>query len=352
MAVEGNLKKIVPTDKTLNCEIQKMIDGKTKPRGSLGLLEEIALKMSLIQGNSKPEAERKGILLFAADHGVTAEGVSAYPAEVTPQMVMNILEGGAAINAFCRTGGIQLGVIDVGVDFDFPPGINLTDFKIRKGTGNFVQGPAMSGKEAESALEAGRRAFRKMYNEYGVQLLGLGEMGIGNTTSAAAITSIVTGEKPEKIVGRGTGLDDAGVKRKIKVVDKALAFHGLETPDGIEILQAVGGFEIGAMAGAALEAASMKTAVVFDGFISTAAGLIAHKIDPDIKDYAFSGHRSIEAGQKAALEFLELEPIIDYRMRLGEGTGAALAMHTIDCSCAFLRDMASFDEAGVSREDH
>lgn len=336
---------------SISAAAQAGIDGKTKPPGSLGLLESTALRMCRIQNSLQPEPGPRGILVYAADHGVTAAGVSAFPAEVTPQMVLNFLGGGAAINVFCRLGGIAMDVVDVGVDYDFPPGTALIGRKIAKGTRNMAEEPAMSRGEAEAALQAGVDTFADFQARNGVRLLGLGEMGIGNTTAAAAVICALTGIAPREAVGRGTGIDDAGLERKLAVIERALALHRPAAEDPVGVLAAVGGFEIGAMAGAALAAAASGCAVVLDGLISTAAGLLAAALEPKLRGYLFSGHRSVEQGQRAALAALELEPLLDLGLRLGEGTGAALAMHLIEASCAFLKEMASFESAGVSEKN-
>lgn len=340
--------QIKPTAAEITGAAQARIDGKTKPPGSLGLLESTALRMCQIQNRLKPAIERKESLVFAADHGVTAAGVSAFPKEVTPQMALNMAGGGAAINVFCRLGGIGTTIIDVGVDFDFPEEAGIADRKIGRGTRDFSQEAAMSREEAQASLRAGVDAFEALKEHGPVSLVGLGEMGIGNTTSASAIICVLTGISPEEAAGRGTGVDDAGLKRKIEVLTKSLALHRPSPLDPVGVLAMVGGFEIGAMAGAALAAAAAGTAVVLDGLISTAAGLLAATIEPKLKGYLFSGHRSVEKGQAAALQALELEPLIDLNLRLGEGTGAALAMHHIEAACAFLNEMASFESAGVS----
>ena len=342
--MECTLPVVHPVAHEVTASAQEKIDGKTKPPGSLGLLEEAALKMCRIQNRLDPQVLHKKILVFAADHGVVASGVSAYPAEVTPQMVLNFLAGGAAINTFCRLGGIDMAVIDVGVDYEFPKPSALIDKKVRRGTRDFSREKAMTRKEAETAVLAGT----EVVGSASVSLIGLGEMGIGNTTAAAALISVFTGASPRDVAGRGTGIDDVGLERKIAVIEHALALHAPDPADPWGVLEAVGGYEIGAMAGAAIAAASAGAGVVLDGLISTAAGLLAAQIEPNVKDYLFSGHRSVEVGQRAALDKLELTPLVDLGLRLGEGTGAALAMHHIEAACAFVNEMSSFENAGVS----
>ncbi len=342
------LPPVRPVAEEIARAAQAKIDGKTKPPGSLGSLESAALRMCRIQNSLEPRIKRKQSLVFAADHGVTAAGVSAFPKEVTPQMALNMAAGGAAINVFCRLGGIDTMIVDVGVDYDFPAEAGIIDRKIGRGTRDFSKERAMTKEEAEASLQAGIDSFRDAAMQEPISLVGLGEMGIGNTTAASAIICALTGITPEEAAGRGTGVDDAGLKRKIEVLEQSLALHSPSADDPLGVLEAVGGYEIGAMAGAALAAASLGTAVVLDGLISTAAGLLAAAIEPKLKGYLFSGHRSVEQGQAAALQALDIEPLIDLNLRLGEGTGAALAMHHIEAACAFLNEMASFESAGVS----
>lgn len=327
---------------------RRKIDGKTKPVGSLGLLEDVAQRMCVIQRSLDPVTEKKAVLVFAADHGITKEGVSAYPSDVTPQMVLNFLHGGAAINAFCKHGGIDLDVIDVGVAYDFTDVEGLISKKIAPGTRNFAKEPAMTRTDAVRSIEAGIEAYREIAGPRRYHLIGLGEMGIGNTTAASAVIAAMTGVPVPDVVGRGTGVDDEGLRRKIDVIEKALALHRPKADDGIDVLSKVGGFEIGAMAGAALAAAADGVAVVLDGLISVAGGLVAWTIEPKSAEYFFAGHRSVEVGQSRALDTMGLTPLLDLRFRLGEGTGAALAMHLIGAACAMVREMASFEDAGVS----
>jgi nicotinate-nucleotide--dimethylbenzimidazole phosphoribosyltransferase len=329
--------------------VRQKMDNKTKPLGALGRLEALAIQMCLIQRTRVPIVEGKSLLVFAADHGITEEGVSAYPAEVTGQMVANFLDGGAAINVLCRHHGIGLHIVDMGVNADIPPHPKLIDRKIRRGTRNFALQPAMSADEAIRAMEAGMRCFFDVHAAQPVQIVGLGEMGIGNTTSASAIISAATGISPEAATGSGTGVDDAGMRHKARVIRQALAYHRPDATDGLDILCKVGGLEIAGIAGAALAAASAGVAVVLDGVISTAAGLIAHRIQPRVGGYLISGHRSVEAAQAAALAQMGLTPVVDLEMRLGEGTGAALAIDIVAAACRIMNEMASFDDAGVSK---
>ena len=355
-AAQGRLFKnvcntLAPVSPVLLPAARQKMDKKTKPLGALGRLEALAIQLCLIQQTLSPQVDRKVLFVFAADHGITEEGVSAYPSEVTGQMVNNFLAGGAAINVLCRHHGIDMRIVDTGVNGDLDAHPNLIDRKIRRGTRNFALEPAMTRKEAIRALEAGMACFFDLHAQRPIHIIGLGEMGIGNTTSASAIISAATGITPAQATGRGTGIDDAGMRHKIKVIQKVLDFHRPNPQDGLDILCKVGGFEIAGIAGAALAAASEGVAVVLDGVISTAAGLIAHLIRPEVGGYLISGHRSVEIAQTAALEQMGLKPVVDLDMRLGEGTGAALAIDIVVAACRIMNEMASFDEAGVSNKD-
>lgn len=345
------IQGIRPLPTSLNSEAQFKIDNKTKPVGSLGRLEKLAVQAALIQNDLNPSIQRKSMMVFGADHGITAEGISAYPAEVTYQMVENFFHGGAAINVICNHYGIDVKVIDMGVKGEFNDHPILVKRKVAQGTKNFAVTSAMTESEAIQAIEAGMRLVMDEGQTQKIDVLGVGEIGIGNTTSAAAIISAITGLSPEKTAGRGTGLDDQGLNHKVDVLRKALALHNPDASNGLEVVTKVGGFELAGIVGAILAAAAGKTMVVLDGVISTAAGLIAYTIQPDIKDFLVSGHKSVEVAQKAALEHMGLEPVIDLDMRLGEGTGAAITMDLVETACAIMRDMASFEEAGVSTKN-
>lgn len=347
--LQKTVNKILPLSMALENDARHKMDLKTKPLGALGRLEEIAIRMSLIQNNLNPVVNVKKMFVFAGDHGITAEGVSAYPAEVTPQMVMNFLSGGAAINVFCRHAGAGISVIDMGVNYEFGKAPGLINKKIGRGTRNFLKEDAMTGDEAIRSVEAGIEVFNEAYDIEKFDLAGFGEMGIGNSTAASAIISAAAGLSPDETAGRGTGLDDTGLKKKAEIIKRALMERLPDPKNGMDILQKVGGFEIGGIAGACLAAAAKKIPIVLDGLISTAGGIIAYLIKHDIKEYFFSGHKSVEAGQKVALKILEIEPLLDLGMRLGEGTGAVLAMNLIEASCRIMSEMSSFEEAGVSR---
>ena len=347
--IDNILREIKPTSKAFKDKAQKKVDLKTKPLGALGRLEALAVQLSGIQENLHPVVETKRLFVFAGDHGVVEEGVSAYPAKVTVQMVDNFLKGGAAINVFCKQYEIDLAVVDIGVNADFADHPLLIKKKVAHGTNNFAISEAMSHDQAIQAIENGAECFLEKQREKTCTIVGLGEMGIGNTSSATVIICAATGSSVADVVGRGTGVDDRGLMRKREVLDKALSLHKPDRKDALELLQTVGGYELGGICGAVLAAASEGCCVVLDGIISTAGGLLAYLICPDVKDYLVAGHKSVEVGQKAALDLIGLEPVLDLDFRLGEGTGAAITMNLVDLSCAMLRDMASFKEAGVDR---
>lgn len=348
--IRARIPGIEPVSHHLRPAAQHKIDNKTKPLGALGTLESLAVQMSLIQGDLNPDIHRKLLLVFAGDHGITEEGVSAYPAEVTRQMVVNFLDGGAAINVLCRHNDIDLRIVDMGVNADFEDNPKLIKKKVRKSTRNFVLEPAMTAAEAHQAIRNGMDVFLKENARKKIDILGLGEMGIGNTTSATSIVCTVTGMPPTRATGRGTGVDDKGLEHKTAIIERALGHHRLDATNGIEILQKIGGFEIAGMVGAALAAASTRSAIVLDGVISTAAGLIAYLIEPAVGDYFIAGHKSVEISHQAALDHMGLLPLMDFNMRLGEGTGAAMAIEIVAAACRVMREMASFDEAGVSQK--
>ena len=307
----------------------------TKPPGSLGRLEEIANRLAAIQRSVTPSVTKKRIYVVAGDHGVTAEGVSAYPREVTPQMVDNFLRGGAAINVLCRAGGIEVKIVDAGVDADLSDRRELVHAKVMRGTANFAVGPAMTREEAELCLTTGIRLAQVAAYD-GISLLGIGEMGIGNTTAASAITSVLLKCDPELVTGRGTGVDDAGLAHKVEVIRRAIKTNNPDPGDAIDILARVGGAEIGVMAGIVLGAAANRLPIVADGFISTTAAALALTLEPNVRDYLFYGHRSSERGHTALIDFIGEQPLLDLSMRLGEGTGAALSMPIIESAARLL----------------
>jgi nicotinate-nucleotide--dimethylbenzimidazole phosphoribosyltransferase len=339
----------------LDTHIDLQLNQKTMPRGALGEIGELGKQIARVQKTLSPKVERSAIIVFAADHGVVAEGVSAYPKEVTWQMVENFRSGGAAINVLTRAQGISLYVVDAGVDHDFaapvssmanPAGTFLAH-KIGRGTANFVRGPAMSLAQAQACIEQGRVVARRVVQDVGTQALGFGEMGIANTTTAAALICKLLALTPEEVVGRGTGIDDRQLKLKQAVVAKALALHqSAQTPQ--EILASLGGFEIGQMAGAMLEGAVFGQVLVIDGFISSAALLLAHALDPSILRSCVFAHQSEEQGHAWVLKALGVKPLLSLGLRLGEGSGAALAMPLLKSAAAILTEMASFASAGVA----
>ena len=325
----------------------------TKPPQSLGRLEEIANRICAIQETLSPNIDKKRIVVCAGSHGVCDENVSPYPAEVTAQMVANFLNGGAAINALARVSNIELDVVDVGVKGAIPnietkgENCRFISAKVAMGTRNFVSEDAMTESEMVKAIETGI-SLAAQAKDSGVALIGLGEMGIGNTTAASAITSALINLPPEKTTGRGTGADDAMLAHKIEIVKRALEFHALDTENPFEILRKIGGLEIACLVGVCLGAAGERIAVVSDGFIATAAAALTVKICPSFKDYVFASHLSVEIGHSKLLEFIGQKPFFDLEMRLGEGTGAALAMNIFTAAVAAFNEMATFEQASVS----
>ncbi|MHB8427843.1 MAG: nicotinate-nucleotide--dimethylbenzimidazole phosphoribosyltransferase [Acidiferrobacterales bacterium] len=347
---EDKMKKcdIRPVSRALAKTLQHKIDNKTKPLGALGKLETLALRVGLIQNTLTPRLQQPVMLVFAGDHGITEAGVSPYPQAVTQQMVLNFLNGGAAINVLARQNGIALRVIDAGVNADFHAHPALIDAKIAKGTRNFLAQPAMTREQCEAALEKGAELAEREIRR-GSNVMGFGEMGIGNTSSAAALMSILGGFSVEECVGRGAGLDDAGLVRKREVIRQAVARHSVAN-DPKAALAAFGGFEIAMMAGAMLQAAQSQTLLLIDGFIVTAALLVASKLDPAILDYCVFSHQSDESGHALLLQYFKAEPLLQLNMRLGEGTGSAVAYPLLLAAVNFLNDMASFESAGVSKK--
>ena len=325
-------------------------DALTKPPGSLGRLEELTVQLAGISAENLPSVTNKVIITMAGDHGVVAEGVSAFPQEVTSQMVQNFLHGGAAINVLARYVGARITVVDMGVAADLPPHPLLVDKKIAAGTANIVEGPAMTREQAERAIQAGIEVLESEVAS-GLDIVGTGDMGIGNTTPSAAIASVLTGIEPARIAGRGTGVDDEGLKRKVDAIARALAINNPDPHDGLDVLAKVGGFEIGGLAGVILGAAANRKPVMVDGFISTAAAMIAVTIAPGVRPYLISAHRSQEFGHNQMVAWLGLKPLVDFDLRLGEGTGAALGICIAEAACKLLAEMATFEEAGVSDRD-
>lgn len=380
MELETLLSRITSINGDFIETAQKRLDNLTKPQGSLGRLEEFAKRLVAITEDEMPLLDKKAIFTFAGDHGVTEEGVSAFPKEVTQQMVLNFLRGGAGINVLARHAGVEVVVVDIGVDYDFdnPPaspfnkGGEEGDYtkggragaspapilknimgglfisrKVIKGTKNIRKGPAMTRQEAEECINVGI-SLAEEYADKGYKIFGTGDMGIANTTPSSAITAILTGRGVEEITGRGTGINDDVWRRKVQVIKDAIAVNKPDPSDPVDVISKVGGAEIGGITGLILGASARRIPVVIDGFISTAGALIAWAIEPKTKDYMFASHNSQEAGHKAQLERIGLKPILDLDLRLGEGTGSALAMMMIEAGLKIYKEMATFGEAKVS----
>ena len=326
---------------------QAHLDSLTKPPGSLGLLEELAKKYSAIRDTDHPCINKKSVIVFAADHGVTEEGISAYPAEVTPQMVQNFLDGGAAINVLSRQQNAEVLVVDIGVNHRFTSHPDLLDRKIAFGTRNMTKEPAMTRAEAEESITIGIQMATQLADT-GVDLLATGEMGIGNTTASSAIFSVLGDLSVSEVTGRGTGIDDKTLNKKISVIQQALEKHSPDQKDPIDILAKVGGFEIGGIMGLLLGAAANNIPVVIDGLISSAGASLAIKLNPSVKDYIFPSHRSVEPGQEVFFDLIDAPPLFDLKMRLGEGTGAVLAFGLIEAAVKIYSEMATFQSAGIS----
>lgn len=319
----------------------------TKPPGSLGRLEQLSVQVAGIQGRARPDVSRKVLFVMAGDHGVVAEGVTAFPQEVTRQMVANFAGGSAAINVLARQLGAKVVVVDVGTVGGGQVGDAVITRRLGSGTGNMALGPAMTREKAVRAVETGVEVL-EAESDRPLGLVGVGDMGIGNTTCSAAVISAFTGLPAAAVTGRGTGVDDERLALKISVVKRALAVNRPDPADALEVLAKVGGFEIGAMAGVMLAAAARRSPVVVDGVVSGAAALVATGLAPKVKEFMIAGHLSVEPGHRAALAHLGLEPLLDLGMRLGEGTGAAIAMHVVEAAVRTLNEMVTFAEAGVS----
>ncbi|KAF0134974.1 MAG: nicotinate-nucleotide--dimethylbenzimidazole phosphoribosyltransferase [Candidatus Saganbacteria bacterium] len=345
--LEAAIKKIEPINTRLLEQTQKKLDNLTKPRGSLGRLEELAKQVVCITGMEEPKIKNKVIITMAGDHGVVKEGISAYPQEVTPQMVYNFLRGGAGINVLARHVGARIKVVDIGVAAGLDPNPELINKKIARGTKNMANGPAMTREEAIKSIEAGIEVVEEELKA-GIDIIGTGDMGIGNTTPSSAIAAVITGEEVVRVTGRGTGIDDNKFKNKVKVIEAALQVNNPNPKDGIDVLAKVGGFEIGGIAGVIIASAANHIPIMIDGFISGAAALIAVKLEPKIKDYLIASHCSVEIGHRIILEYMGLKPLFDFNLRLGEGTGAALGISIVEAGVKILTEMATFESAGVS----
>ena len=347
--INQTIADIKPLDKKAMEEAGIRQDSLTKPRGSLGKLETLSIQVAGIKGNPKPRIIHKVIFTLAGDHGVTKEGVSAYPSEVTLQMVYNFLREGAGINVLARHIGGRVVIADLGVASALEPHPVLKIKKVAWGTQNMNRGPAMSREEAIHCIEAGMELVEEELPR-GVDILGTGDMGIGNTTPSSAITAAITGADVVRVTGRGTGLDDDGWERKVKMIEKALDINRPDPKDAIDVLSKVGGFEIGGIAGVILAGARYRIPVVIDGFISGAAALIAATLSPEVKPYLIASHQSAEQGHRVLLEYLGLKPLLNLDLRLGEGTGAALGIFLVEAGLKILDEMATFAEAGISEK--
>jgi len=343
------IRSIKPLDERAMSEARARQDNLTKPQGSLGQLESLSVQVAGIKGEAKPRIIHKVIFTLAGDHGVTRSGVSAYPSEVTPQMVYNFLRGGAAINVLARHVGARVIVADLGVASTLERHPQFKDKKVGMGTRNMAEGPAMSREEAIRSIEAGMELVEEELKNR-IDILGTGDMGIGNTTPSSAIAAAITGADVSKVTGRGTGLDDGGWRRKVQTIEKALDINRPNPKDAIDVLSKVGGFEIGGIVGLILAGARYRIPVVIDGFISGAAALIATSLAPQLKPYLIASHQSAEPGHKRILEHLGLKPLLNLDLRLGEGTGGALGIFLVEASLKILNEMATFAEAGVSEK--
>lgn len=347
--LDATFRAIFPQDSAYRQQAEERLNQLTMPHWALGDLMDLAVDLAGMTRSMRPEVSRKKVVVMVGDHGVTAEGVSRYPAEVTTQMVHNFVRGGAGINALARQAGAGVCVVDVGAKDDFAQLVRegkIIAKKIGRGTANMAFGPAMTRTHAVMAVEAGVEVANQLAAE--VDVFGTGEMGIGNTTPSTAIAAVFTGKKVAELTGRGTGIDDARLRHKIAVIEKALAVNKPNGKDGLDVLAKVGGFEIGAIAGLIIGAAAQRKPVIVDGFIATAGAMIACSLEPFVRDFIICAHRSVEPGHGALLEKLQRRPLLDLNLRLGEGTGAALAMQLVDAAVAILTEVATFAEAGVT----
>ncbi|HEY82911.1 MAG TPA: nicotinate-nucleotide--dimethylbenzimidazole phosphoribosyltransferase [Dehalococcoidia bacterium] len=348
--LRSTVESIKPLDEEAMAQARARQDQLTKPPGSLGRLEELSIKLAGIQGRALPEVKDKAVVVMAGDHGVVAEKVGNWPQEVTAQMVYNFLEGGAGINVLGRQVGARIVVVDMGVAAELKPDPQLLSKKVGLGTRNMALGPAMTAEQAVMAVESGIEVVNAEIDK-GLDIVGTGDMGIGNTTASSAICAVMTGRPVAEVTGRGAGLSDERLAHKVKVIERALEINHPDPGQPLEVLAKVGGFEIGGLAGVMLGAAARRIPVVIDGFISGAAALIATALAPGLKDYLIAAHLSAEAGHRVLLKHLGLRPLLELEMRLGEGTGAALGIFLAESAARILAEMATFAEAGVSEKD-
>ncbi|WP_291318975.1 nicotinate-nucleotide--dimethylbenzimidazole phosphoribosyltransferase [Desulfonatronospira sp.] len=345
--LEHSIQNITEPDQEIKAAALKRLANQARPRGSLGRLEPAAARLASICGRMDVRLDKKTIVTCAGDHGVVEEGISLFPSEVTAQMVYNFVQGGASINVLARHAGARVQVADLGVNHDFDPALDILHRKIRKGTSNMARGPAMTREEATESVQAGISIVNHLADSQGLDLLGTGDMGIGNTTPSSAIIAVFSALPVKDLVGPGTGLDQQGVELKARVINKALELNRPDPSDPMDVLAKVGGLEIGGLAGLVIGAAARKIPVICDGLISTAGALIACELCPLARKYLFAGHRSREVGHEYMLRYLELTPLLDLEMRLGEGTGAALAMEILDACTRVLADIKTFEEVGI-----
>ncbi len=345
-----NYPTIPEIDHNAEKEAAKRQDMLTKPRGSMGRLESLSIDIAGMTGCVTPDLTNRTVFLMAADHGIAREGVSPYPSEVTAQMVMNFLNHGAAVNVLSALSKSDMKIIDIGVNYDFQKLSGLISRKIAHGTKNMLKEPAMTSKQAESAIRTGMDLLNEAADR-GLQLAATGEMGIGNTTSSSAITAVLCGRAPAEVTGRGTGLDDKGLQKKVEIIGQVLQNRKPDPNDPMDILCKIGGLEIAGMAGVTITAAARRIPLVMDGLISTAAAALADALVPGVRNYLIAGHRSPEIGHRYLLERLGKQPLLQLDMRVGEGTGATLAFTLIDAAENILRDMATFESAGISDKE-
>lgn len=341
------LNKIQPPSDEWQNKAYERLRQQARPAGSLGILEDVGARLAGIARTLDVQLNRKVIVTCAGDHGVCEEGVSLFPSDVTPQMVYNFVHGGASINVLARHAGAEVKVADFGVNWDFEPALSIFHKKVRKGTDNFAKGPAMTRDEAVMSIEAGIDIVEELREGGNIDLLGTGDMGIGNTTPSTAIIAAFSGLPVDQLTGRGTGIDDEGLRRKVAVIEKGLAVNQPDPRDALDVLAKVGGFEIGGLAGLVVGAAANGVPVVCDGFIATAGALVACELAPLARDYLFTSHYSVEIGHRYMLSRLDREPLLDLKFRLGEGTGAAAAMELIDMATRILADIKTFEEVAI-----
>ena len=352
--MDVNIRELIENISPISAEkliqAQQHLDALTKPPGSLGRLEELGGRYAAIKGLDSPQVRKKAVYVFAADHGVAQQGISAFPAEVTPQMVLNFLNGGAAINVLADHLGAEVVVVDMGVNFNFEDIPNLLNKKIAMGTGDLSLGPSMTRLQAEKAVRVGMELACDAAAK-GVDILGTGDMGIGNTTASVAIIAALTQRPVKEITGRGTGIDDKTLQKKIDIVERALQVNRPDFDNPLDVLSKVGGFEIAGIAGFILGSAASQTPVVIDGVISGASALIAHRLNPAAGDYMFMSHRSQEPAHDVVFDQMQQEALFDFGMRLGEGTGAIIGMNLLEAAVKIYSEMATFENAGISNKN-